>query len=141
MGEIFNRGPQQIKTPITADRCTITIDGTVIADAQNFQCNYGQSITRRRAIGNQVAIIYGSMPSGQISIGRLITADSSSLFGSKVFSCKGGTITFSGTGCEGGSINYTARGAMVSGFSLSASAEDLTVADNITIDFIELSNS
>lgn len=139
MAEIFNRGTQQIKSPITADRCTITIDGNVIADAQNFQCSYGQAITKRRAIGNQVAIIYGSMPSGQISISRLVTADSAGLLSSSVFSCKGGTVTFAGTGCDGGSVNYTARGAMVSGINISASADDLTVMDGITIEFIELS--
>lgn len=141
MADIFNRGSQEITTPVTADRCTITIDGTVVADAINFQCNYSQPITRRRAIGNQKAIIYGGQPMGQISISRLVTSDSNALLSSAVFQCQGGEVTFTGSGCEGGSVNYTARGAMVSSFSVSASADDLTVMDGITIDFLELSAS
>jgi len=141
MADIFQRSAQQIKSPITADKCTITIDGTVVADAIQFQASYSQQVTRRRAIGNQVAIIYGSAPQGQITIARLITGDSSSILGSKIFSCEGGEVTFEGTGCAEGNVRYTARGAMVSSFSISAEADNLTVMDNITIDFIELSSN
>lgn len=139
MADIFQRSPQQIQSPVTADRCTITIDGTITADAVNFQCSYSQQITRRRAIGNQVAIIYGSMPLGQITISRLIADGANSLLSSAIFSCTGGTVAFTGTSCDGGAtINYTARGAMVSNYSLSASADDLTVMDSIVIEFLEL---
>lgn len=142
MADIFNKSAQEIKAPITADLCTLTIDNEIVADAIQFQCNYSQPINRRRAIGNQVAILYGGMPSGSISISRLITGDSSKILGSKIFSCTGGEISFSGEACEGGgSIRYKARGAMVSNFSLSASADDLTVMDNITVEFLELSTS
>jgi ABC-type transporter Mla maintaining outer membrane lipid asymmetry ATPase subunit MlaF len=143
MADIFQRGAQSIQSPITADKCTITIDGNVVADAIQFQCSYQQAITRRRSIGNQTAIIYGGIPQGTITIARLITDGSITSLGSGIFSCKGGTVSFSGqNACDGGgSVNYTAKGCMVSAFSISANADDLTVMDNVVIEFIELSDS
>lgn len=138
--DIFKKETAPIKSPITADKCTITIGGSVIADAIQFQCSYGQSITHRRAIGNKSVIIFGSMPRGQISIARLVADGSSDLLSSDIFSCTGGSITFTGSSCDGGaSVNYVARGCLVSNFSISANADDLTVLDNIVIEFVELS--
>lgn len=140
--DIFQKDTAPIKSPITADKCTITIGGTTIADAIQFQATYGQSITHRRAIGNKSVIIYGSMPRGQISIARLIADGSSNLLSSDIFTCTGGTISFKGTSCDGGStVNYVARGCMASNFSISANADDLTVLDNIVIEFVELSQN
>jgi hypothetical protein len=142
MADIFQKGNGNvdIKQPITADKCTITIDGSVIADAIQFQCNYQQQVTRRRSIGNQSAILYSSMPQGSITVSRLLTEDAKAILNSKVFSCEGGEIAFEGAGCKGGgSLHYTARGVMISGYSLTASADDLTVMDNLSFEFIELS--
>jgi len=143
MADIFQKGDGSlnIKSPITADKCTITFDGTVVADAIQFQCNYQQQIIRRRSIGNQSAIIYSSMPMGSISVARLLTDSASSILGTAAFTCKGGTVSFSGTGCDGGQVNYTARGVMVQSYSISANADDMSVMDNITFEFIELTAS
>lgn len=143
MPDIFQKGNGNvdIKQPITADKCSITIDGSIVADAIQFQCNYQQSVIRRRSIGNQSAIIYSSMPQGSITISRLLTEEARAILSSKVFSCEGGEISFEGSGCKGGSIHYTARGVMVTSYSLTASADDLTVMDNLTFEFVELSAS
>lgn len=139
MPDIFNRTPQQIKTPVTADRCTLTIDGAIVVNASQVQISYSQQVTRRRAIGNQLAIIYGSMPLGQITVSRLIADGSTDILGSAIFSCTGGTVSISGTSCDGAEqIKFTARGAIVSSYTLSVSADDLTVMDSMTIEFLEL---
>lgn len=138
--DIFQKDTAPIKSPITADKCTVTIGGTVVADAIQFQATYGQNITHRRAIGNKSVIVYGSMPRGQISIARLIAEGSSNILSSDIFSCTGGTISFKGTSCDtNSSVNYVFRGCLVSNFSISANADDLTVIDNIVIEFVEAS--
>jgi len=130
-----------VKTPITADKCKITIDGAKVGQAMNFQLTYQQQTTKRHTIGSEDAVVYGSYPTGQISIARLLTADVPGTFMSgKSWGCGGdGIVTFTTGDCNGGGgSTYSATGCMVTGFSLTANAEDLTVIDNITIEFLSL---
>jgi len=137
MADVFNK-EQTIKQPITADLCSIVWDGETVTQAMQFQLTYSQQISRRRSIGSEDAIIYGSQPQGQITIARLM-CDSSALFSSDSWTCRPGTLTFQTATCEGaGGVTYTANGCMVSQYSVTASAEDLTVVDNVVVEFLEL---
>lgn len=154
MADIFNRKDQTVKTPLTADRCTIIWDDAPVTQAFQFQASYQQQITRRRSIGNQEVVIYGSQPQGQIQIGRLLVSDldKQKLFGSKSWTCGGGTLFFHTGSCAAGSgpdsggtgngpVSYKATGCIVTNYSISANAEDLTVVDNLTIEFLQLSTA
>jgi hypothetical protein len=149
--DIFGRTPPSIKTPITADRCIITWDNKTVTQAIQFQMSYGQSVTRRRTIGSNDAVVYGSQPSGQATMARLyVSGDSAALFSTDSWTCGGtGIVTFATGACDSqqgptasggnaGGDTFTARGCMVSQFSISAQAEDLTVVDNVTIEFLQL---
>lgn len=138
MAELFGREQHEIKGPITGDKVQISIGDQLVADAFQFQLNYNRPIQRRYALGSNTAIIYGGNPMGTISIARLVTGSAKDLLSSVLFECLGGDITFSGKDCNEGEINFTARGCVVSGYSLSASSDDLTVMDNISIEFLEL---
>jgi hypothetical protein len=146
MADIFNRKDQTVKTPLTADKCAIVWDDELVTQAFQFQASYQQQVTRRRSIGNNEVVIYGSQPQGQIQIGRIMVSDTdtSKLFGSKSWTCGGGTLEFYTGSCkdedEGqGPVHYFATGCIVTGYTISANAEDLTVVDNITIEFLQLS--
>jgi hypothetical protein len=145
MADLFQRQDTTIKTPVTADNCIITWGGTVAAATQ-VQISYQQQVQRRRTIGNQTAIIYATYPIGNVTIARLIADGAGDIFSNPGWSaCTPGTITFSmsgghGSNCSAGGYSLTAKGAIVSSYSLSAEAEGLTVVDNIVIDFLELSN-
>ena len=141
--DIFNKKKIQTDTPITADYCEIWFDGEVVATALGFTLEYNQGVTRRRSIGSKTAVIYGGQPNGRASMQRMITVGSN-FFGGKTgensWSCEGGTLEFhlgSCNGTEEGRV-FHAQGCMVSSFSLQVSSEDLTVADAVTIDFLEL---
>ena len=139
MADILGRDPIQLKQPITADKCLITWDGNNVAQAISVSLDYSQSISRRRSIGSKDAVIYGSQPSGRATMARLITTDGSITQGPSWSSCSTGTLTFTMGGCNGASGDvYTANGCMVSSFSIQAQAEDLTVMDNVVIEFMEL---
>lgn len=143
MADLFGREPIQQLAPITADKCSITFDEKPLAEAMQISIQYNQSVTRRRSIGGKVAVIYGSQPSGQATIGRMMTTDAKQIFDSDSWKgCKGGKIQFKTAGC-GDAVGpvYSATGCMVTSYSIQAQAEDLTVIDNITIDFLELSLS
>jgi hypothetical protein len=140
MADLFGRDPVKQLDAVTADRCTLTWDGKVIAEAMQVSISYNQSVSRRRTIGGKSAVIYGSQPMGQASIALMVTTDGNDIFGTDSWKgCQGGTVMFATKGCKGAtSTNYTANGCVVTGYSIQASAEDLTVVQNITIDFLEL---
>jgi len=138
MADMFGREPVKLKKPVTADKCEITWDGKNVAQAIQFSMDYSQQITRRRSIGSKDAIIYGSQPQGRATMARLITSDGSITSGDS-WTCKTGTLTFKLGGCEGGGGTYTATGCIISSFNIQAQAEDLTVMDNVVIEFMELS--
>ncbi len=143
MADIFGKEPLELKQPITADKCIISLDGKVVAEASQISIEYSQSITRRRSIGNKTAVIYGAQPQGRASIARLLALDMEDERGKSWTGCVEGTLTFSmGGGCGGqdksASKRYTATGCIVSAFSIQASADDLTVMDNVVIEFMEL---
>ena len=145
MADLFRRQDTQIKSPVTADSCVITWGGEVAA-AMQVQISYQQQVQRRRTIGNRNAIIYATYPVGQITIARLIAEGAGDIFSKEGWSsCTPGTLTFAmsggnGSNCAGAGYTLTAKGCIVSSYSLSAEAEGLTVVDNITIEFLELSN-
>jgi len=145
MADLFQRQDTTIKSPVTADNCVITWGGNIAA-AMQVQISYQQQVQRRRTIGNQNAIIYATYPVGQITIARLIADGASDIFGAPGWSaCTPGQLTFAmsggnGSNCPGAGYSLTAKGCIVSSFSVSAEAEGLTVVDNITIEFLELTN-
>lgn len=140
MADLFGFGDQNIKTPLTADKATINWGG-IVTGATQVTVAYAQQVQRRRTIGNKDAVIYASMPSGQVSVQRLLTTDANALFNSPGWrACEPGTITLTlGGGCAGGGgPSFTATGCVVSQFSVTAEAESLTVMDNVTIEFLQL---
>lgn len=138
--DVFGFNGGNIEAPLTADKATL-IWGEVVAGAVQVSITYAQQINRRRTIGNNLAVIWAAMPSGQIAIQRLLTIDASALFSSPGWkSCAPGEVTLQlKGGCDYvGGETFTATGCVVSQFSVSAEAESLTVMDNVTIEFLQL---
>lgn len=141
MADLFGRDPINIKTPMTADKCEITWDGDNVATAIQFSLEYSQSITRRRSIGSKDAIIYGSQPVGRATMARLITSSGVDTTGDS-WECKTGEMSFEMGSCDGGgSRTFHAKGCIVTSYSIQAQAEDLTVMDNVVIEFLELTKA
>ena len=139
MADLFQFETPAARAPLTADKAPIQWGG-VIAGAIQVSITYAQQINRRRTIGNKSAAIWGSQPSGQVNIQRLLTSDAGALTSAPGWSgCNPGTVTLSLGGCAGGGPTYTATSAVVSQFSVSAEAESLTVMDNVVIEFMQLS--
>jgi hypothetical protein len=137
MADIFGFNGANISTPVTADRCTVSFNGT-IAGATQVSIQYAQQINRRRTIGNQISLIWGAQPQGQASIQRLVTGGIGG-GGAGWTACTPGTVTFNLGSCGSGGGAVTCTGAVVSQYSITAEAESLTVMDNVVIDFMALS--
>jgi hypothetical protein len=140
MADIYGHSDYQTQTPFTADKAILTW-GDVVTGAVQVNVTYAQQANRRRTIGNRAAVIWTTMPSGQINIQRLVTTNTSELFkGDGWTACKPGTITLALTSdCDAsGKITFTAKGCVVTQFSISAEAESLTVMDNVVIEFLQL---
>lgn len=145
MADIFNRKPQQIQTPFTADACMIEIDNHPAAFAVQVQASYSQQVQRRRSIGNTDAVIYGSQPTGQININRLVVNGTYDILNGPTFQGCGMNgrvvITLKGSCPGGGAVHFTCTGCIASVVSISVEAEGLTVMDNIVIEFLQMSKS
>lgn len=143
MADIFNRKIAKIETPFTADACMVKVDGSEALFGVQVQCTYSQQIQRRRSIGNNSAVIYGSQPIGQISINRLVVKDAYSILNGKTFQGCGqdGKVELVLKGnCPGsaGQVTFKCTGCIASQFSISIEAEGLTVMDNIVIEFLQM---
>ena len=157
--EQFGRRLVQPAKPITADMCTIVWAGdanntgdktpSAIASATNINIQYQQQATRRRTIGgrgNPIAVIYPSQPSGSVSIQRVVAEITEDIFSKPGWNiCQGTarlTISFDGAsafdGCTTKGYLYTITGAIVTGYSISAEAEGLTVVDGVQIEFLQM---
>jgi hypothetical protein len=144
MADIFNKPDYTMENPFTADACIVSIDGNPASYAVNVQVQYMQQVTRRRTIGGRnTAVIYGSMPNGQIQIQRLAIPAAMAVIGSSdtFKGCgQGGKVDITLAGnCGAGGTTFTCKGCIVSSYGLTIEAEGLTVMDNITIDFIQMS--
>jgi len=139
MADLFGFDSHNIATPLTADKATIQWGG-IVTGAIQVQVSYSQQINRRRTIGNKDAVIYASMPNGQITIQRLLTSDANGLYSAPGWSaCNPGSVSVSLGSCQGGGSSFTATGCVVSQFQVQAEAESLTVMDNVVIEFLQLS--
>lgn len=140
MADLFGFGDQNIKTPLTADKATLNWGG-IVTGAVQVSISYAQQVQRRRSIGNKDAIIWSTMPQGQVTIARLLTTDAGQLFSAPGWkACEPGEITLTlGGGCDGAqAFTLTAKGCIVSQFQIQAEAEGLTVMDNVVIEFMQL---
>ena len=139
MADLFQTNSQaRAVAPFTADKCTIQWGGE-IAGAMNVTVSYAQQINRRRTIGNKQAMLWASLPNGQITIGRLMATDAGAIFGAPGWNaCAPGAVTLQVAGCDG-SVSYTASDAIVTQYQVSAEAEGLTVIDNVVLEFLTLS--
>lgn len=131
--------------------------------ATNLNISYQQQVVRRRTLaapgGTPLAVIYPTQPLGTIQIQRLyadLTKQSSGAGAETtqlqdIFSLPGWNvcadtatlnISFNGASayanCSTSAAGYRATGAVVTGYSLSAEAEGLTVVDNVNIEFLQL---
>ena len=141
MADIFGFEDYIPGTPLTADKATIQWDKGLVTGATQVSISYAQQVNRRRTIGNKSAIIWASLPNGQITIQRLLTTDTQGLFSAAGWNaCNPGAILIDfGGGCDkSGGVTYTALGCIVSQFSVQAEAESLTVMDNVVIEFLQL---
>jgi hypothetical protein len=146
--DVFNKKLVNPKKPVTADMALINWDG-ILAQATTISWQYGQSVTRRYTLGSNgqnTAVIYPGRPQGALTMQRLIAEGTDNIFGKPGWDiCKGlGTITIAldGTsaydGCTVKGGTYTFRGCTVTGYSISLNSEDLTVADNVSIEFLQM---
>ena len=135
MGDLYGFG-SQTQGPATADKSTISWGGNP-AGVQQFSITYNQQVNKRKQVGNTGTVVWGSQPSGQINIQKLVVG--SSVKGGPGFnSCSPVNISFSAGGCSsGGSV--TATGCVVSSYGMSAEADGLTVMENVVIDFVSMS--
>lgn len=166
--DLYGRRMVRAVKPITADMCTIvftadnaasTAKSEIIAGATNISISYQQQVMRRRTLGSAggspLAVIYPTQPMGTLTMSRLFAryhdADPALNTIESLFSfpgwdiCKGTasiTLKFNGdsafTGCNEKYGGFKLSGATVTGYSLSAEAEGLTVLDNVNIEFLQM---
>lgn len=147
MSEIFGSQSVNTQEPLTADKATLTWGGKLITGAVNISIQYARQVQRRRTIGNKDAIIYATLPVGNISISQLFTNDIKSLFSLSGWEDCGIapanyiTLRLNG-GCsddrfEG--ITFRCSGIKVSQLSIQSEAEGVVVIGNVGIEFVQLS--
>jgi hypothetical protein len=136
MADVFNFKDQDIKSPATADKALLKW-GDEIYGAVQVQVSYQQQVNRRRTIGGEHTLVWGSSPSGQITIQRLITSGGGLFDRAGWNVCNLGEITLQFKGCDD-AYEVKAKGCLVSNYTGSAEAEGLLCMENVVIDFVQL---
>lgn len=136
MGDLYGFTEQKIAAPSTADKVLLKWEGEIYGALQ-VQITYQQQVNRRRTIGGQNTLVWGSSPNGQITIQKLITRDGKLFNKDGWNTCKLGTISIDFKGCED-AYGVEAHGCLVSNFTASAEAEGLLCMENVVIDCVEV---
>ena len=155
--DILQRNLFDHSQPLTADRVKLVFSGnagTVYA-ALTVQAQVQYPVSRRRTLGTDANVVQSftivGQPAGKLTIARMFgpEAKSRDLFASHPFNpCapKGESIvtmsftnqtTMSNCATNVTEI-YKFHGAIVSAYEITANAEELTVLDNIVVDFSQM---
>ena len=138
MADLFKHQQATAVAPFTTDKCAIEWGGPVWA-ANQVSVSYTQQVQRRRTIGNSNVMLWANLPSGQITIARMMGENSKEIYGKDGWNmCKPTDITLETKGCKG-SVKFTAKDCLVVNYQIQLETEGLTVIDNLTIEFLELS--
>lgn len=169
--DIFGKPQFSYARPITADQiqllwsqlgstATTNGGGIAIAQANNFQVQYNQTINRKYTLNSaqNLATIYPGRPQGTMTIGRLVVDQSLIPAGQDLLGGSFGgfdvcqapaviswsnvaTSTYASGACTTVMGSYTARGCWVTNYSFQVDADSLVVLDNVTIEFLQLQYS
>ena len=154
--DILQRNLFDHSQPLTADRVKLVFSGySTVYAALTVQAQVQYPVSRRRTLGTDGNMVQSftivGQPAGKLTIARMFgpEAKSAELFATHPFNpCapKGEsfvTMSFSNqttmSNCPS-SVNdiYTFHGAIVSAYEITANAEELTVLDNIVVDFSQM---
>ena len=143
--DLFHFKGQDVRRPFTADRATLEWSDTgQVNFAINVQISYQQQINRRRVIGGNWAVRWGSQPQGSLTCQRILVASDANIYEGKIWNqCENPKpLIVTLADCEGSATKtYTCTGPVVSQFQLTVEAESLTCLDNVVVEFIQLSVS
>ena len=145
--------------PITADMCTI-VGGTeaattgvgeeILTGATSINISYQQAVVRRRTLGSRngqpIAVIYPTQPMGTLTMQRLFAETPAAIFSRPGWNICAGTayldVRFNGDSayadCNVKYGGFHITGATVTGYRVSAEAEGLTIVDDISIEFLQM---
>lgn len=154
--DILQRNLFDHSQPLTADRVKLVFNGSAtVYAALTVQAQLQYPVTRRRTLGTDANVVQSftivGQPAGKLTIGRMFgpEAQTAALFRTHPFNpcaAKGLafiTMSFSNqttmSNCPT-QVNetYIFHGAIVSGYEITANAEELTVLDNIVVDFSQM---
>jgi hypothetical protein len=143
MADVFNFKDQAVKKPFTADRATLQWAEQGQVDwAINVQISYQQQINRRRVIGGNWAIRWGSQPQGQLTAQRiLVSGANDEQYTGKIWDQCQDTepLVVVLQDCNGttGPV-YTCTGPTIAQLQVTVEAESLTCLDNVVVEFLQL---
>ena len=135
-GQTFNGG-------FRADQLTVTFGGIDVAGflVQNIQFSYTQQITLLYEIGSEFVYYVGGRAQGTATLARVVgPAPLGGIF-INLFNdlCNPQDITFdSSSGCEGGGLTYTLEDAVLTTVSVSVTAQDVVINEQLQFIFIDL---
>jgi len=135
-GQTYNGG-------FRADQLTVTFAGTDVAGflVQNIQFSYTQQITMLYEIGSENVYYVGGRAQGTATLGRVIGPAPLGAQFIQNFNdlCEPQDITFDATqGCVGGGTNYTLEDAVLTTISVSTTAQDIVINEQLQFIFVDL---
>jgi hypothetical protein len=140
--DLYHYQEQVVKRPYTADRATLKwSDVGPVQFAINVQISYQQQINRRRVIGGEWAVRWGSQPQGTITCQRILVANDANIYEGKIWDqCQDAeAVEVTLRDCDKGAEKiFKCTGPVVSQFQLTVEGESLTCLDNVVVEFLQL---
>jgi hypothetical protein len=142
MASVF-AGGQTHNGGFRADQLTLTFGGTDVAGflVQNVQFTYTQQVTLLYEIGSAFVYYVGGRAQGQATLSRVVGP--SQLAGTFISQfndlCEPADIDFDASaGCDSGGPHYTLEDAVLTTISLSVTAQDVVINEQLQFMFINL---
>lgn len=135
-GQTYNGG-------FRADQLTLTFGGVDVSGflVQNVQFSYTQQITMLYEIGSENVYYVGGRAQGTATLARVIgPAPLAAQFINQFNDlCEPQDINFDASnGCQGGGLQYTLEDAVLTTVSVSVTAQDVVINEQLQFIFIDL---
>lgn len=135
-GQTYNGG-------FRADQLTLTFGGVDVAGflVQNVQFSYTQQITMLYEIGSENVYYVGGRAQGTATLARVIGPAPLAAQFIQQFNdlCEPQDINFDASaGCRGGGLKYTLEDAVLTTVSVSVTAQDVVINEQLQFIFVDL---
>lgn len=141
MANVFLTGPAQTHNGgVSAENVILTVGGSDVAVAQQFQFTCTRNVNLLYEIGTTKTYYVGNRRQGQGQLNRVVAgaAGFTGVMTKLGNMCSPVDCQLGGWGCTGGAVTYTLKQATATSLGATVTAQDVIITESIGLIFVDI---